>query len=1186
MKMTQIKTDGICTLEMYNRHSGNANVFCDLLVVDDKNTVFAANIIGSDTKVKQVAYLLQEGKTGTIHNRSESLVNNNGGHHRHTVYGLSLKKSMYDEEIMKLDDLTQIFMVGKMAKPDIKARTTWVQEEKRREEEGHDPRPLPIDLSELIIAWDGDFKKQVFDVLDDRYNTPMLEEWKDYIVETLIERGHYEPLTVETFGSTYSLEAGILRVTESNLEEIITEAIQGYAFEFAIEEDGRQADEAVLHNIHNIDSYLSHFAGELGARIQQNIGLRFNPESDTHHPAFTDVNGQANRNGITGLFPPQANTVMGVARTVVEDDNCFVIGEMGSGKTPMGIVTPYITEAIIQNVANNPRPKRVIVMSPGIMVEKWAREIKERIPNCETFQITNWKDVKVIQENNQYIDHKGKVKYKKPEQWEYYIMSSEAPKFTYPKEAIKNWRTKKDDITFYATSEVDVNNVRMITRMTKNNDGKYVQMIDSVVNPEHKIQFVAKNFTNMESGRTDTVYSSGDTGYYCPGCGGQLTLRRDGEDEIAGEHFFEKFNKSGRNWLKDMKKENYQCENEVDTNLIPKESIQEWRFDKTLNRRVPAKAIQPCGYVLWQTSKEITIDTTTHAFKSMKPGQKKKAISGLRKVSPAWYINKHLPRGFFKYLIADEVHEYKSGDSSTGRAFGQLVNHTEKQILLTGTLMGGMARDIFYLLARLNPKRLLKEGITYGDEAVFNNRYGITEYSTTSRSGTTRRSPSPKPGISPHMFPMHLMGNCAFLELNDMGYALPPYQEIPVVVPMEPEHFTAYREIAHEIMSTMRSTDGLGGMASISTFINAMYQYADAPFNVSQINTFDVYGQEHILGQPYNFDEDEFVPAKLTELVNNIDKDLYNPDPYVDKDGETKESPKRRSLVYVKYTGDQAWNQMDIYLYKKLKRMGYNVGILRSGSGTYDGIKMPKNSRDREAWLHREMEKNDWDILITNPRLVKVGLDLLMFPNIHFFQLDYSTYDYMQASRRSWRLKQHLPVKVYTYVYGETIQEKALQHIARKIDAAMAMQGKFSEEGLRAMADSADGMNALAKQLMKDDVLDDLETVHDMFARKNQSFEEMQSVEFQDYDGYVMNPEYEMMCQVRDGKLAQVDEMESTGQITTEEAVQARREIVEVAEIFEMIMMTVEDTQDYNKGVAKKKQIVEGQQELDLFALV
>lgn len=1161
--MPTFQTDEIYKLEMYNRSTGPAEAYCDLLVTDNHNTIFMANLIGSDAKVKQVAWLMQEGKAGQIYRAEGGRYAE--GHIRRNLHAFSEHKNYYDEETIKLDDMTHMFIVTKNSKPDIKNRNAWQAEEERRIRNGLNARPLPDHLSELIIAWDGDYRKQVYEVLDDRYNTPMLEEWAEYVIDALVDRNYYQPLQVMKFGSDYALEAGLLRVTEEQLEAIITEGIQGYELDFAIEEDGREPEEGILSNIFSIDTYLSEFAGELGARIQDNIGLRFNPDNETHHPAFKDVNLQANQNGITGLYPPQANTVMGVSKTLAEDDFCFIIGEMGTGKTTMGEIVPYLTEAMIQNVETQPKPQRVIVLSPGIMVEKWAREIKERIPHAETYQITHWTDVKAMQDRYAYKDAKGKTKYRAPEKWEYYIMSSETPKFTFPTEAIKDWRSNREDVTFYELDEVQEKDIRHVKRMVQkevigsylSTDGhevdvhRYESENQTVVSPEDKIRLVKSEVENYASGRMDVFYNSGETGFYCPKCGGPLKQRGD---DMSGEHFFEQYNKSTHKWTKKLTKENLVCTNEVETSKIPREDIKSWKFDKNSQRYVPEKDMQKCGYVMWQP-------------------EKLPADSGYRKVSPAWYINKHLPRGFFKYLIADEVHEYKDGKSSTGRAFGQLVNHTEKQILLTGTLMGGMSRDIFYLLARLNPKGLLREGITYKDESVFNNRYGISEHSTRSRSGRLSKSSSQKPGISPHLFPMHLMGNCAFLELNDMGYALPPYQEIPVVVDMTSEHFSAYREIAHEIMSTMRSTEGLGGMSSISIFMNAMYQYADAPFNVREITAYDQNGQRHVLGMPFNFDQQTFSPNKFNQMVQIIDEEIYQ--------------HGRKNLIYVKYTGKEAWNQMDTYLYEKLKNMGYKVGILKNG-GSYDGIKMPKNSRQREEWLHKMMEKHDWDILITNPRLVKVGLDLLQFPNIHFFQLDYSTYDYMQASRRSWRLKQTKDVKVFTYVYRETIQEKALQHIAKKIDAAMAMQGKFSEEGLRAMADSSDGMNALAKQLMKDEVLEDIETVHDMFARKNSSFEEMQTVEFQDYEGYVMNPiegGMETVRKIADGVVRFVEEEAKAGRATEEQVRRTREKVTDYLTMFEEVIKSVENVKDYNKGVPKKKKVIEGQQELDLFAL-
>lgn len=325
--MPNFRSEEIYELEMYNRNSGHGSAYCDLLVTDSDNTIFVANIIATDSKAKQVAWLLQEGKTGNIHRAEGNKYET--GHIRHNVYAMATRKNSYDEELMKIDDLTHIFMVAKQAKPDIKSRNAWQVENNRRVQSGADPLPLPDFLCELILAWDGDYRKQVYDVLNDRYNTPMLEEWADYIINALIERDYYEPLSVKCFGSNHQLEAGLLKLTEQQLEDIITEGIQGYELDFAIEEDGRSEEEAVLPTLTGIDSYLAAFGGDLGARIQQNIGLRFDPERDTHHPAFHDVNLTANEHGITGLYPPQANTVMGVSRTLEQEDFCFVIGEMG-----------------------------------------------------------------------------------------------------------------------------------------------------------------------------------------------------------------------------------------------------------------------------------------------------------------------------------------------------------------------------------------------------------------------------------------------------------------------------------------------------------------------------------------------------------------------------------------------------------------------------------------------------------------------------------------------------------------------------------------------------------------------------------------------------------------------------------------------------------------------------------------
>lgn len=80
----------------------------------------------------------------------------------------------------------------------------------------------------------------------------------------------------------------------------------------------------------------------------------------------------------------------------------------------------------------------------------------------------------------------------------------------------------------------------------------------------------------------------------------------------------------------------------------------------------------------------------------------------------------------------------------------------------------------------------------------------------------------------------------------------------------------------------------------------------------------------------------------------------------------------------------------------------------------------------------------------------------------------------MQASRRSWRIGQRLPVKVVYFSYRKTLQETALRLMGAKVKATMALQGRFSSEGLTALCQGEDMMSALAKAIV--DGVDGLES--------------------------------------------------------------------------------------------------------------
>src|SRR6202035_5504802 len=79
----------------------------------------------------------------------------------------------------------------------------------------------------------------------------------------------------------------------------------------------------------------------------------------------------------------------------------------------------------------------------------------------------------------------------------------------------------------------------------------------------------------------------------------------------------------------------------------------------------------------------------------------------------------------------------------------------------------------------------------------------------------------------------------------------------------------------------------------------------------------------------------------------------------------------------------------------------------------------------------------------------------------------YNLFTLRQAARRSWRIGQKATCRVVYFYYERTMQERALALMGRKLTAAQALEGRFSSEGLVAMAgEDANVELALARSLV------------------------------------------------------------------------------------------------------------------------
>jgi hypothetical protein len=158
----------------------------------------------------------------------------------------------------------------------------------------------------------------------------------------------------------------------------------------------------MLESIDDVTGYLRSFGGDLAHKIQTEAQPLFQP-GDEWHPRMKKL--------LRAPFQAQADAIQAAVETLRKQDSVMCIGEMGVGKTLIGSAVPYLME--------NGHPPRVLVMCPGHLTRKWAREVTQTIPGAQVTIITRLSDVQAIDPHER---HRG---------LRYYIVSKERAKLSY-----------------------------------------------------------------------------------------------------------------------------------------------------------------------------------------------------------------------------------------------------------------------------------------------------------------------------------------------------------------------------------------------------------------------------------------------------------------------------------------------------------------------------------------------------------------------------------------------------------------------------------------------------------------------------------------------------------------------------------------------------------------------------------
>jgi len=873
-----------------------------------------------------------------------------------------------------------------------------------------------------------DLNEVLFQKLLNNYDLPLKLEWMNFIIDKL--KGDYKFKWLDVYSEEgceladnqfYKLE-----LSQAELDTLISDGLQQGLIRMA------DMPQEPL-KFENLDEYFSRY----GQDILVNTLKVIKPISE--------------RNGVVTVpnksrvpYPEQGEIVNGAIKFLQNSRHVIVNGDMGTGKTLMSCLTVegYYLERYLKS---NPKATlkeatenvsyRVAVMCPGHLAEKWKDEIESEIIGATAVVVRHLNELV-----NLHMSHPGKPKGKL-----FIIFPKDSTKLGHMNKPLPTKQGKKH-VHFYRCEHC----------YSEYSVGDYKKNNDKCPSCNEKVTYKKYNFE-------DSTLSY--KGALCPYCNelmfstsvtkGKLELLEaiplqlldfnsekssNGVCNNCGETLWAPLVKNLGNTpkLRGWKRIKYF------KNKARKGTNTAWVHDSVLNNFLVEKDLMASDY---------NVEEPTYS----------------RRVVMSRYIQRKM-KNFFDIAVIDEAHLYKAGGSAQAVAMHHIVKSSKKIIALTGTLVGGVASDLFYMLFRLCPQNIIKEGYGYNDVMKFSEDYGVIEtkykYDDEGESnvmsvGRKIGAPTVKPGINPEFFPRFLFGSTLFLSIEDMGRFLPNLYEYPILVDMPEDMKQEYRSFQNTVKPLFRKK---GGKKLLPSCNQINMSYPDKPNQNDLLHPMD--------GRVvYEFNcqlTDELMPKEKL-LVENINKGL---------------SEGRNSFVYTEYTGG---NDKDITdrlksIIEKHCNLQGKVAILHSSN---------PEAANRMAWI-RKKAASGIRTFITNAKCVETGLDFIFkengvtynFPDIHFFQMPMSLFTMWQASKRHYRLNQTEECRTFYYAYNGTRQAEWMKVMALKKVITQTMQGSLTSQGLSALAEGVDERILFARELAGN--IDENE-INELFGKINQS---------------------------------------------------------------------------------------------------
>ena len=370
----------------------------------------------------------------------------------------------------------------------------------------------------------------------------------------------------------------------------------------------------------------------------------------------------------------------------------------------------------------------------------------------------------------------------------------------------------------------------------------------------------------------------------------------------------------------------------------------------------------------------------------------------------------------FDSVINDEIHESNSSHSLIGSSTRTLFNYAKKIILLSGTSNSGYSSSLFNLFLGLLPNKLKANDVmemekfikTYGTlMAVSKKKDG--EYYRSGRSEIKDSEFKEIEGINAQVFSRYLVENYIFATLDDLGKDLPDLNEYYVPISQTQEMERLESNLWSEIKSANAFNAKMYEDSIVKHYVNNPFKWDSIPINRGDESYKEV--------QPKCIND--CILPKEQKLLDIVLQEI---------------SEGRKCCIYVDFNNGGGYMQGNT-IAKRIESL-----LAKNNIKTFT-LKSSVPNYERKELL--EKKKDSFQVLITNAKLMQVGISLVFIPTYINFMPSYQVNIVSQSNRRGYRVISVLENRIYHLYYTNSCENGIIKRFQRKMAESKAIVGQF-----------------------------------------------------------------------------------------------------------------------------------------------